>query len=75
MAPTLVEHVVADAGAFLKKVPLQVRFWAVFQSAEAFGDAASRPLARSSVFLLSASKDPKLLVTEASAPHGQQPVC
>lgn len=25
MAPTLVEHVVADAGAFLKKAPLQVR--------------------------------------------------
>lgn len=24
MAPTLVEHVVADAGAFLKKAPLQV---------------------------------------------------
>lgn len=28
MAPTLVEHVVADAGAFLKNVPLQVRFQA-----------------------------------------------
>lgn len=26
MAPTLVEHVVADAGAFLKKAPLQVKF-------------------------------------------------
>lgn len=26
MAPTLVEHVVADAGAFLKKAPLQVGF-------------------------------------------------
>lgn len=26
MAPTLVEHVVADAAAFLKKAPLQVRF-------------------------------------------------
>lgn len=25
MAPTLVEHVVADAGAFLKRAPLQVR--------------------------------------------------
>lgn len=25
MAPTLVEHVVADAGAFLKKASLQVR--------------------------------------------------
>ena len=25
MATALVEHVVADAGAFLKKVPLQVR--------------------------------------------------
>lgn len=25
MAPTLVDHVVADAGAFLKKAPLQVR--------------------------------------------------
>lgn len=69
MAPTLVEHVVADAGAFLKKVPLQVRFWAVFQPVAAFGDATSRPLARSSP--RSASKDPELLVTEASAPHGQ----
>lgn len=27
MAPTLVEHVVADAGAFLKKAPLQVKFY------------------------------------------------
>lgn len=35
MAPTLVEHVVADAGAFLKKVPLQVRFRAVFLPSEA----------------------------------------
>lgn len=26
MAPTLVEHVVADAAAFLRKAPLQVRF-------------------------------------------------
>lgn len=26
MAATLVEHVVADAAAFLKKAPLQVRF-------------------------------------------------
>lgn len=26
MAPSLVEHVVADAGAFLKKAPLQVSF-------------------------------------------------
>lgn len=27
MAPSLVQHVVADAGAFLKKAPLQVSFY------------------------------------------------
>lgn len=70
MAPALVEHVVADAGAFLKKVPLQVRFRTVMFTVR-------NPPRRSEVSVRSLLSAVALPETTASAPRAitRPPAC
>ncbi|KAF3686155.1 RNA-binding protein NOB1 [Channa argus] len=51
MAPTLVEHVVADAGAFLKKAPLQDIGRNVYTLRDVVNEIRDKPTRRSLAFL------------------------
>ncbi|XP_022605793.1 RNA-binding protein NOB1 isoform X1 [Seriola dumerili] len=51
MAPTLVEHVVADAGAFLKKAPLQEIGRNIYTLKEVVNEIRDKPTRRSLAFL------------------------
>ncbi|XP_071346028.1 RNA-binding protein NOB1 [Trachinotus anak] len=51
MAPTLVEHVVADAGAFLKKAPLQDIGRNIYTLREVVNEIRDKPTRRSLAFL------------------------
>ncbi|KAK2854346.1 hypothetical protein Q5P01_007007 [Channa striata] len=51
MAPTLVEHVVADAGAFLKKAPLQEIGRNIYTLRDVVNEIRDKPTRRSLAFL------------------------
>ncbi|XP_010771536.1 RNA-binding protein NOB1 [Notothenia coriiceps] len=51
MAPTLVAHVVADAGAFLKKAPLQEIGSTIYTLKDVVDEIRDKPTRRSLAFL------------------------
>ncbi|XP_070823485.1 RNA-binding protein NOB1 isoform X1 [Chaetodon trifascialis] len=79
MAPTLVEHVVADAGAFLKRAPLQDIGRNIYTLRDVVDEIRDRPTRRSLAFLPYQLnfKEPRpehiRLVTEFSKKTGDYP--